>query len=146
MTPQSHSCRSALIGSTGIAELPPRGQGGFFPGHPVRHESVREQLQVFLDFVIETIITWLFAQKPAHPRRERPQPRLSTCPAYLSLVLFKPQHAADHGGNALPVFRFHLELLPAAPADGIELRLAVVLGVPHSAVIHPCCCSRSNAV
>jgi hypothetical protein len=80
MTPQSHSCRSALIGSTGIAELPPRGQGGFFPGHPLRHESVREQLQVFLDFVIETIITWLFAQKPAHPRRERPQPRLSTCP------------------------------------------------------------------
>jgi hypothetical protein len=63
----------------GVAELPSRGQCGLFPGHPLRHESVREQPHVFLDLVIETIVTLLSAQKSTQLRRECAEPDRSTC-------------------------------------------------------------------
>jgi hypothetical protein len=69
-----------LLQQRGVAELPSSGQSGLLPGHPLRHESVREQPHVFLDLVTETIVTWLSAQKPAQLRRERSQSRFSTCP------------------------------------------------------------------
>ena len=81
---------------------------------------------MFLDLVIELIVTLRSAQETAQLRRERAEPGLSSC-AHGYLFRFQPQHAANHTGNALPVLRFDLELLPAAPGDGIELRLAVVL-------------------
>ena len=45
----------------------------------------------------------------------------------LSLRL-QPKDAPNHGGDAFPVFRFRLELLPSPSGDGIELGLAIVLG------------------
>jgi hypothetical protein len=59
-----------------VAELSPCGAGGRFPGHPLRDESVREQPDVFLDLLIETIVTGLSAQKTAQLRGERSPPGL----------------------------------------------------------------------
>ena len=71
--------RSAvLVQQGGVAELPSRGQCGLFPGHPLRHESVREQPHVFPDLRVELVVVVLAAQKTAQLRRERAEPERST--------------------------------------------------------------------
>ena len=41
---------------------------------------------------------------------------------------FEAEDAADHAGNALPVFGFEVELLLAETGDGVEAGLAIVVG------------------
>src|SRR2546430_12328139 len=96
---------------------------------------------MFSDLVIEFALVSASAQKAAHSRRAAAQPGFSPCAHDSFLVSsrylisrsgfsfpFQPQHAANHAGNSLPVFRFQIELLLPAFCNGIKLRFAIVLG------------------
>src|SRR5947199_368651 len=90
---------------------------------------------MFSDLVIEFALVSASAQKAAHSRRAAAQPGFSPCAHDSFLVSsrylisrsgfsfpFQPQHAANHAGNSLPVFRFQIELLLPAVCNGINLR------------------------
>jgi len=69
---------AVLLQQGQVAELPSRCGCRLFPRHSLRHKSVCEQLQMFLDLVIELAVRLGPAQKTAYLRREGTQTRFSS--------------------------------------------------------------------